>query len=189
MKILMIAPQPFFTPRGTPFSVYYRTRILTELGHKVDLLTYPLGRDVHIPGLKIIRTISVPFIKNIKIGPSIKKLVLDFILFWKAAAVLRKANSAYFAADHKIMDVGKAIVRIGFNETQKMLIGMSVVKLFNSFSPSTLRGVAPKRRMLRHGPPITSGGMMALTREPSASRASSMGELSSICRPMRAATR
>ena len=27
MRALVIAPQPFFSPRGTPFSVYYRTLV------------------------------------------------------------------------------------------------------------------------------------------------------------------
>lgn len=84
MKILMIAPQPFFTPRGTPFSVYYRIRSLIELGHQVDLLTYNIGRDVNLPNLAIHRIISVPFIKTIKIGPSVPKIFLDFFLFFKS---------------------------------------------------------------------------------------------------------
>ena len=39
----MIAPEPFFEPRGTPFSEFHRIRALTELGHQVDLVTYPFG--------------------------------------------------------------------------------------------------------------------------------------------------
>ena len=50
MKILMIAPEPFFEPRGTPFSEYHRIRALLELGHTVDLVTYPFGRDVVAAG-------------------------------------------------------------------------------------------------------------------------------------------
>ena len=37
MRILMIAPEPFFEPRGTPFSEYHRIRALLELGAR------PLG--------------------------------------------------------------------------------------------------------------------------------------------------
>ena len=55
MRILMIAPQPFFQPRGTPFSEFYRIRALTELGHHVDLVTYAIGEDVTMPGLCIFR--------------------------------------------------------------------------------------------------------------------------------------
>jgi hypothetical protein len=32
----MIAPEPFFEPRGTPFSEFHRIRALTALGHQVD---------------------------------------------------------------------------------------------------------------------------------------------------------
>ena len=49
MRILMIAPEPFFEPRGTPFSEFHRIRAMTDLGHQVDLVTYPFGRDVSMP--------------------------------------------------------------------------------------------------------------------------------------------
>ena len=51
----MIAPQPFFEPRGTPFSVLGRLRALSELGHEVDLVTYHVGRDVPVANVRIIR--------------------------------------------------------------------------------------------------------------------------------------
>ena len=57
VRILMIAPEPFFEPRGTPFSEYHRIRALIDLGHTVDLVTYPFGRDVAMPGL---RRVPVP---------------------------------------------------------------------------------------------------------------------------------
>ena len=50
MRILMIAPEPFFEPRGTPFSEYHRIRAMTSLGHEIDLVTYPFGHDVADPG-------------------------------------------------------------------------------------------------------------------------------------------
>ena len=52
MRILMIAPEPFFEPRGTPFSEYHRIRALLELGHTVDLVTYPFGQALNLPGLR-----------------------------------------------------------------------------------------------------------------------------------------
>jgi glycosyltransferase involved in cell wall biosynthesis len=88
MKILMIVPEPFFSPRGTPFSVYYRTKTLGRLGHEVDLATYPLGRDVALPGATIHRISSIPFIRRVKVGPSLAKLALDFFLFWKVLGML-----------------------------------------------------------------------------------------------------
>lgn len=83
MKCLVIAPQPFFSPRGTPFSVYYRTLVTAELGAEIDLLTYGEGQDVDIPGVRIIRIPRFRILGNVKIGPSFLKLYLDaFIVLW-----------------------------------------------------------------------------------------------------------
>jgi glycosyltransferase involved in cell wall biosynthesis len=80
MRILMIAPEPFFEPRGTPFSEYHRIRALTALGHQVDLVTYPFGQDVEMPGLRVIRSARPPFVRRVKIGPSAAKIPLDVLL-------------------------------------------------------------------------------------------------------------
>lgn len=90
MKILMIAPEPFFEPRGTPFSEYFRIKALTELGHQIDLATYPIGQNVEIPGLTIFRALDIKFISKVKVGPSINKLVLDFFLFFTVLKLLWK---------------------------------------------------------------------------------------------------
>ena len=52
----MIVPEPFFEPRGTPFSEYHRIRALLDLGHTVDLVTYPFGSQ-HCRG-DIVRTMD-----------------------------------------------------------------------------------------------------------------------------------
>jgi glycosyltransferase involved in cell wall biosynthesis len=81
MRILTIAPQPFFQPRGTPFSELYRARALTELGHEVDMVTYPIGEDVEVPGLRILRAPRIPGIRRVRIGPSLAKIPLDALVF------------------------------------------------------------------------------------------------------------
>lgn len=88
MKILMIAPQPFFEPRGTPISVFQRLEGLSKLGHNVDLVTYHVGRDVEIPGVQVFRAPRIPFIKKLKVGPSWSKLPLDIILSFKTVELL-----------------------------------------------------------------------------------------------------
>jgi glycosyltransferase involved in cell wall biosynthesis len=76
----MIAPEPFFEPRGTPFSEYHRIKALVELGHTVDLVTYPFGRDVSMAGLRIFRCLRPPFLRHVGIGPSLAKVPLDIAL-------------------------------------------------------------------------------------------------------------
>jgi glycosyltransferase involved in cell wall biosynthesis len=84
VRILMIAPEPFLEPRGTPFSVYHRAKALVTLGYEVDLVTYPIGKQVTLPGLRIYRAPALPFIRKVKIGPSLAKFPLDLCLFLTA---------------------------------------------------------------------------------------------------------
>lgn len=91
MKALVIAPQPFFSPRGTPFSVYYRTQVMAEMGAEIDLLTYGEGEDVDLPGVRIIRIPRIRPLEPVKIGPSPAKAVLDVLMvLWTLGLLLRR---------------------------------------------------------------------------------------------------
>jgi len=93
VRILMLAPEPFFEPRGTPFSEYHRLKALSELGHHVDLVTYPIGRDVDIPNLRIFRAWRPPLVRKVRIGPSLTKVVLDGLMLLTIAR--RAARDRY----------------------------------------------------------------------------------------------
>lgn len=80
VKILALAPQPFFTNRGTPHSVYFRTLTMAEQGAHIDLLTYGEGADVNIPGVRHIRIPHPPFFAPVRIGPSASKALLDLVM-------------------------------------------------------------------------------------------------------------
>jgi glycosyltransferase involved in cell wall biosynthesis len=97
MRILMIAPQPFFEPRGTPFSEFHRIRALTDLGHEVDLITYPFGEDVAMPGLRVFRCARPPFVRRVRIGPSLAKVPLDALL---TVTAIRRAWTGTYDAVH-----------------------------------------------------------------------------------------
>lgn len=84
MRILMISPQPFFESRGAPFCVYQHIKALLTLGYEVDLVTYHLGKDVNLPGLRIFRAPRLPFIHSVKPGPSLAKIPLDAAVFFTA---------------------------------------------------------------------------------------------------------
>ena len=93
----MIAPEPFFEPRGTPFSEFHRIRAMTALGHQVDLVTYPFGHDVTMPGLRVFRSLRPPFVRGVKVGPSAAKIPLDALL---ALTALRRAWTGRYDAIH-----------------------------------------------------------------------------------------
>lgn len=99
----MLAPEPFFEPRGTPFSEYHRIKALGELGHQIDLVTYPFGLDVELPNLRIFRSLRPPFVHAVRIGPSAAKIVLDGLML---GTVLRRAWSARYDAIHSHEEMG-----------------------------------------------------------------------------------
>lgn len=99
----MLAPEPFFEPRGTPFSEFHRIKALGELGHAVDLVTYPIGRDVALPNLRIIRSLGLPFVRKVPIGPSAVKLALDGLML---LTIARVALTGRYDAIHSHEEMG-----------------------------------------------------------------------------------
>lgn len=90
MRVLMIAPEPFFEPRGTPFSILNRLSSLTKRGVRVDLVTYPIGFDPGIDGVTVHRPRSVWGIKSVPVGFSFRKLILDLLVILKARRLLKR---------------------------------------------------------------------------------------------------
>jgi glycosyltransferase involved in cell wall biosynthesis len=76
-RILAVAPQPFYQDRGTPIALRQVLQAASELGYQVDLLTFPVGTEVHLPGLRIFRTGNPLGIRSVPIGLSLRKLALD----------------------------------------------------------------------------------------------------------------
>ncbi len=99
----MLAPEPFFEPRGTPFSEYHRIKALGELGHHVDLVTYPIGRDVALPNLRIFRAMRPPLVSKVRIGPSPTKIVLDALML---LTIARRVATTRYDAIHSHEEMG-----------------------------------------------------------------------------------
>jgi glycosyltransferase involved in cell wall biosynthesis len=87
LRVLMIAPTPYFADRGCHVRIYEEARALTKLGHEVCIVTYHLGRDM--PGVRVVRTARIPWYNKLEAGPSWHKPYLDLLLLWKAAAEVR----------------------------------------------------------------------------------------------------
>jgi glycosyltransferase involved in cell wall biosynthesis len=92
VKILLLAPQPFFQARGTPIAVRLVLEFLSARGHQVDLLTYHEGSDVEIPNCRIARIPALPGVRNIRPGFSIKKVLCDGVMFFSCARMMRRTR-------------------------------------------------------------------------------------------------
>ncbi len=80
MRILVIAPQPFFQERGTPIAVRLLVQRLSALGHVVDIATWHLGATPSYPNVTVRRIFRVPFIRKVRPGFSAAKLICDLLL-------------------------------------------------------------------------------------------------------------
>jgi glycosyltransferase involved in cell wall biosynthesis len=76
LRILFLAPQPFFEVRGTPLAVLAMVRALAAEGHEVELLTFPQGTEVSVPSLRHRRSLRLP-VGRVRPGASMAKLMLD----------------------------------------------------------------------------------------------------------------
>ena len=92
MRILMLAPHPFFKNRGTPIAVKLLLSALSEQGHFIDVLTFPEGERGNIRNVDIFRVTKIPMVKNIPIGFSWKKVFYDSLLFLAMIKRLRKTQ-------------------------------------------------------------------------------------------------
>ncbi len=80
-RVLVVSPQPFYQDRGTPIAVRYVATALGELGHPVDLLAFPVGEDVEMRGVRVLRSGNPLRLNGVPIGLSWPKIALDVSLF------------------------------------------------------------------------------------------------------------
>ena len=88
LKILMIAPTPYFSDRGCHVRIYEEARALMAQGHQVRIVTYHLGRDLE--PVPVDRAARIPWYTKQEAGPSWHKLYLDLLLLCTAVRVSRQ---------------------------------------------------------------------------------------------------
>ena len=92
MKILLLAPHPFFQARGTPLAVRMVLEFLSSRGHRVDVLTLHEGEDVEIPNCRIHRIPALPGVRNVRPGFSLKKVLCDVAMFAVCLQMIRRTR-------------------------------------------------------------------------------------------------
>ncbi len=89
MRILLLAPQPFYQDRGTPIAVDLLLRAFSARGDVVDVLTFQEGADRQYPGVTLHRIPRLPLIRHVPPGLSVRKLVCDVFFYRRAARLMR----------------------------------------------------------------------------------------------------
>ena len=93
MKILVIAPTPFFSDRGTHIRILEEALALEKLGHQVTIVTYHIGKDINTEidtkiDVRRIRRLLFWY-KKLEAGPDWQKVLLDIMLIRKVFYLAR----------------------------------------------------------------------------------------------------
>lgn len=88
MKILFLAPHPFYQDRGSPIADAMILKLLSSRGNQVDVVTYHEGKDICYSNVTLYRIPKIPFIRNIRPGFSWKKIICDIFLLFKAMQLI-----------------------------------------------------------------------------------------------------
>jgi len=99
MKILLLAPHPFYQERGTPIAVDLLLTVLSRRGDQVDVVTFHEGAEKTYPGVTLHRIPRLPGMRGIRPGFSFKKLICDVFVLTKA---LRLAACGHYQVVHAV---------------------------------------------------------------------------------------
>lgn len=93
MKILIVAPTPFFADRGTHIRILEEALALEKKGHAITIATYHIGRDI---GSEVKTKIDIRRIRRLlfwyrklEAGPDWQKIILDLMLIRKVFYLAR----------------------------------------------------------------------------------------------------
>lgn len=113
MRILVIAPQPFYQERGTPIATRLLVEALKAAGHEVDVLTYHVGEDPELDGVRVFRAPAVPFVRDVPIGFSVRKLLCDVALLWRLVTLTRREHYDVLHAVEEAVFLGLLVRGLG----------------------------------------------------------------------------
>jgi glycosyltransferase involved in cell wall biosynthesis len=143
--VLVVAPQPFYSDRGTPIAVRQVLQALGELGHEIDVLTFPVGRDPDLPGVRIVRCGNPLGIRHVPIGLSPQKVLLDVSLASSWRKLIRARPYAYV---HAVEEAAILAILFGLAGRVPVLYDMQS-SLPERLSNHPLLGSAPVRGTLQ----------------------------------------
>ena len=140
MRILQLAPHPFYLDRGTPIDVLLVLRVLSERKNTfVDILVYHEGKDIELPNVKLHRIPNLRFLRNVRPGFSFKKVVCDTFLFFKSWQLIKKneynlihagEETVFFAMFYKFLYKIPYVYDLDSSIAQQLVEKMTFLRFF-----------------------------------------------------------
>ncbi len=145
MRILSIAPTPYFSDRGCHVQIYEEASALAGRGHAVTLATYGHGRDAGSFGIRRIRRIWA--YRKTASGPSLFKLAADPMLLQVVhAEALRFKPDVLHAHLHEGAAIGMALRPLLGVPVAAEFQGSLSVEMFHHGWPRLGRWLSPVER-------------------------------------------
>lgn len=125
-KILMIAPTPFFSDRGTHIRILEEALALEKRGHALTIATYHIGKEID-PEIKTkidVRRIRrwLFWYQKLEAGPDWQKIFLDIMLIRKAFNLARVQNPEIVHAHlHEGVMIGWIVQKLLFWRKMKLV--------------------------------------------------------------------
>lgn len=126
MKILVIAPTPFFSDRGTHIRILEEALALEKRGHSVTIATYHIGADLPRSletkiDIRRIRRLLFWYNK-LEAGPDWQKIVLDLMLIRKVFFLARTQKPDIIHAHlHEGVAIGWIVQKVLFWRKMKLV--------------------------------------------------------------------
>jgi glycosyltransferase involved in cell wall biosynthesis len=110
MRVLVLAPQPFYQERGTPIAVRLAVETLakkfaqslTSPERQIDLLVYNEGDDIEMPGVRVMRVTTPEWLCGVRPGISLKKLACDVLFTIHSFALLWRTRKNRYDVIHAV---------------------------------------------------------------------------------------
>ena len=127
MNVLVIAPTPFYSNRGTPIRIFEEVKALAALGNYVDVVTYHMGENPDFGDYAHLVTIHrIPRLlfwkKELSAGPHLIKIPLDGVLFFLLVIrMFKKRYQIIHAHHHEGVVLGWTIKKVFFWRRLKLI--------------------------------------------------------------------
>lgn len=112
MRILVLAPHPYYIDRGTPIDVDLLLRALSLRGESVDVVTYRDGEDRSYSNVRIRRIRTPSLVRTDRPGFSVRKVICDLYLFADAVALARRNRYDVVHAGEEAVFAAMALERL-----------------------------------------------------------------------------
>lgn len=145
MKILVVAPTPFFADRGTHIRILEEALALEKRGHEITIATYHIGKEID---QRVKTKISVRRIrrllfwyKKLEAGPDWQKIILDIMLIRKVFHLARTERPDIIHGHlHEGVLIGWVVKKVLFWRKMKLVADFHGSLTKEMSSHSYLRG-------------------------------------------------